>query len=138
MTSCCSENTDSSSAPKTHRCPVDGELYSRVPMTTILHHIHQPWMWHAKPQGYYFCSNPHCDVVYFGEDNSVLTKSSLRTKVGVKDNHPNSLICYCFGVSRAESKSQDIKAFVVRSTREKKCACTARNPSGRCCLKDFR
>ena len=76
-------------------------------------------------------------MVYFGEDNSTINKSSLRTEVGIKENKPDSLICYCFGVSKKASLSQDIKEFVIKNTKDKVCACSTRNPSGRCCLKDF-
>ena len=33
--------------------------------------------------------------------------------------------------------NKEIKDFVIKSTKEKTCACTTRNPSGKCCLKDF-
>jgi hypothetical protein len=138
MTDCCSLSTKAQEFPKKHKCPVDGKLYSSVPSTTILHHINQPWEWDNKDLGYYFCNDPDCEVVYFGEDDSVITKFSLRTEVGVKETHPNSLVCYCFGISKADSSSQKIKEFVIKNTKEKKCACTTRNPSGRCCLNDFR
>jgi len=76
-------------------------------------------------------------VVYFGEDGSAINKSSLRTELGIKENKDDSLICYCFGITKAASSSQNIKEFVIKSTKDKICACLMRNPSGRCCLKDF-
>lgn len=138
MSDCCSSSSKLHETPKKYRCPVDGELYSSVPSTTILHHIKEPWKWDNKEQVYYFCNNPSCDVVYFADDNSVITKSLVRTNIGAKETSPNALICYCFGVSKAESTLQGIKEFVVKKTKEKECTCTTRNPSGRCCLKDFR
>jgi len=38
----------------------------------------------------------------------------------------------------AEGTAEAIKAFVVQQTKEKLCACESRNPSGRCCLADFK
>ena len=137
MTNCCSSSDKTQAHPKQYKCPVNGKSYNGVSSTTILHHIDEPWNWSHKQQGYYFCNDPECEVVYFGEDDSTISKSSLRTKVGIKETNPNSLICYCFGVSKTESSSQEIKEFVIKSTKEKTCACTTRNPSGRCCLKDF-
>lgn len=137
MTNCCSSPDDSQPQPKKYRCPVNGKLYKSVLSTTILHHINEPWKWQNKSQGYYFCDDPNCEVVYFGEDDSTISKSSLRTEVGIKETNPKSLVCYCFGVSKAESSSQEIKEFVIKNTKNKTCACTSRNPSGRCCLKDF-
>lgn len=137
MTNCCTSSDKTQARPKKYKCPVNGKSYNGVSATTILHHINEPWNWHNKQQGYYFCSDPDCEVVYFGEDDSVINKSSLRTEVGLKEANPNSLVCYCFGVSKVESSSQKIKDFVTKNTQQKTCACAARNPSGRCCLKDF-
>jgi hypothetical protein len=137
MTNCCSSSDNPRAYPKKYKCPVNGKSYSGVSTTTILHHINEPWNWDNKQQGYYFCNDPECEVVYFGEDDSTISKSSLRTEVGIKETNPNSLICYCFGVSKTESSSQVIKEFVVKNTKEKTCSCSTRNPSGRCCLNDF-
>ena len=77
-------------------------------------------------------------MVYFGLDGSVINKSELRIKVGVKEKTNDAQICYCFGVSKALAiQNSDIKAYVIQQTKEKNCACDIRNPSGRCCLKDF-
>ena len=138
MTNSCSSSSNTQVHPQKYKCPVNGKSYKSVSSATILHHIDEPWNWQNKQQGYYFCDAPDCEVVYFGEDNSIINKSSLRTEVGIKENKTNSLICYCFGVSKSASTSQHIKEFVIKNTKDKTCACTTRNPSGRCCLKDFR
>ena len=137
MTNCCFSSERSKVQPKKYKCPVNGKLYKSVLPTTILHHINEPWNWQSKQQGYYFCEDPDCEVVYFAEDDSIIRQSSLRTEVGIKVSNPDSLVCYCFGISKADSSSQEIKEFVIKNTKDKKCACTTRNPSGRCCLKDF-
>ena len=137
MTNCCSSSDNTQARPKKYKCPVNGKSYKSVSPTTILLHINKPWNWHNNQQGYYFCDDPECEVVYFGEDNSTINKSSLRTEVGIKENNANSLICYCFGVSKAASSSQHVKEFVIQNTKDKTCACSTHNPSGRCCLKDF-
>jgi len=137
MTNCCSSSDNSQMHPKKHTCPVNSKSYKSVSSATILHHINEPWNWHNKQQGYYFCGDPDCEVVYFGEDDSIISKSSLRTKVGIKENDASSLICYCFGVSKTASSSSQIKEFVIKNTKDKTCSCSTRNPSGRCCLKDF-
>ena len=137
MKNCCSSSNILQAHPKKYKCPVNGKSYNSVSSTTILHHINEPWNWSNKQQGYYFCNDPDCEVVYFGEDDSIISKSLLRTEVGLKETNPNSLACYCFGVSKAESSSQEIKDFVIKNTKENTCACTTRNPSGRCCLKGF-
>jgi hypothetical protein len=140
--SCCNssscEQTGTKSAPRKLNCPVNGKAYLSVEPKTISHHLKQSWKWSAVEQGYYFCSDPECDVVYFAEDGGVIKTSELRTAVGVKEMKPDSLICYCYGVTLDDAKSDaTIKEFVIQKTKVDECACDTRNPSGRCCLKNF-
>ncbi len=138
MSECCSSSCVTGNTPKKHKCPVNGREYAEVFATTIIHHIKEPWNWHPMRQGYYFCDDPKCDVVYFGQDDSVIDKSALRTLVGIKERSKNSIVCYCFGVTTHEAATNpSTKAFVIGKTKEHVCACEARNPSGRCCLSDF-
>lgn len=137
MTNCCN-TSQSTTHPKKHTCPVNGKPYNMVPLDTVMHHIDSPWNHPLTEQTYYFCSDPECDVVYFGTDNTTIDKASLRTKVGIKEQTDDSPICYCFGVNHQQSKnSPETKAFVIEQTRNHTCSCTTSNPSGRCCLKDF-
>ena len=136
MTDCC--NTSQPTQNKRHICPVNGKPYSKVPVGTVIHHISQPWNYPLRDQAYYFCDDPECDVVYFGLDNTTIKTDSLRTKVGIKEKDDKSLICYCFGINRQQSKnSPEAKAFVIEQTQNRTCSCNTSNPSGRCCLKDF-
>ena len=140
--SCCNssscEQTGAKSAPRKLNCPAKGKAYLSVEPKTISHHLKQSWKWSAVEQGYYFCSDPECDVVYFAEDGGVIKTSELRTAVGVKEMKPDSLICYCYGVTLDDAKSDaTIKEFVIQKTKVDECACDTRNPSGRCCLKNF-
>ncbi len=137
MSQCCSSSDTPRTYPKRHRCPVNSMQYVSVSPTTMLHHLLAPWAWQPVEQGYYFCDDPECDVVYFAQDDSTITRSSLRTKVGIKEKSDSSLICYCFGISKKDASNKSIKDFVIKSTKEQSCACATRNPSGRCCLKDF-
>ncbi len=142
MSDCCSTNNSAkaSTAPNKHICPTNGKPYTKVPSHTLFHHLKQPWLWLANAtQNYYFCDDPTCDVAYFGEDNSTIQKTQLRSVVGIKEQHnDNELVCYCFGVTFSEVRESKVaKDFVINMTKQKKCACGTRNPSGRCCLKDF-
>jgi len=138
MNNCCSTSTDNKTPGEKHPCPVDGEACAQVSIRTILHHLKTPWLWPARQQSYFFCDAPDCEVVYFGEDDSVIYKSELRTHVGIKENSDDAPLCYCFDVSKADAKQDPtVKEFVVQQTKAKQCACEIRNPSGRCCLKDF-
>lgn len=138
MSDCCLADNESEQHPKRHVCPENNKPYLEVPFGTVLHHVKTPWELALKEQAYYFCDDPNCDVVYFAVDNSTIKKDQLRTQVGIKETDEDALICYCFGVSKAQAKTHEqVKAFVIEQTKNSTCSCTTHNPSGRCCLKDF-
>jgi hypothetical protein len=132
----CTESSDQ--APARYRCPVNGVEYPRVKPKTLLHHIARPWERPLTEQGYYFCDDPDCDVVYFGQDNVVITRRDVRSRVWQKEKDETSDVCYCFGVSQRQAEENNaIRQFITEQTKQGNCACVTRNPSGRCCLKDF-
>ena len=138
MSNCCSSKKEAEQHPKRHVCPINGKPYLEVPFNTVLHHVQAPWKLMPIEQAYYFCEDPECDVVYFGYDNSTIFKEQLRTRVGIKESSDEALICYCFGVSKLEARTDErTKTFVVEQTKHSQCSCTTFHPSGRCCLKDF-
>lgn len=138
MSDCCSTLGCDSTHPKKHRCPANGQEYAEVSARTVAHHIWEPWAWTPTAERYFFCEDPACDVVYFGDDGSTLTKSQLRTRVGAKEKAIDSLLCYCFGVRNEDyQRNPAIKEYVVAQTKAGLCSCDTSNPSGRCCLKDF-
>lgn len=138
MSDCCPSTDCEASHPRKHRCPANGREYSEVSAKTIAHHIRDSWTWVGDAGRYFFCDDPSCDVVYFGDDGTTILKSQLRTRVGVKEAADNALVCYCFGVTKADAlKDPGIRDFVVAQTRQGLCSCDTSNPSGRCCLKDF-
>lgn len=138
MSDCCSVENNTPLRSKRHSCPVNGQSYTTVSNTTILHHLKQPWLYDLNEHDYYFCSDPDCEVVYFAEDNSVIKQSQLRTEVGIKQDSADATLCYCFGISKQEAETNtQLKSFVLEQTKQASCACEIRNPSGRCCLKDF-
>lgn len=135
MTECCETECK---PPKKYRCPVNGKEYGSVGVKTILHHLIAPWKKLLSSEIYYYCTDKDCDVVYFGQDDSVISKSELRTKVGIKEKEPDRTVCYCFGVSYSAAKANTIAVnFVKEKTKNSLCSCETSNPSGRCCLKDF-
>ena len=135
MTDCCEPGAK---APPKYRCPANGKEYASVSIKTILHHLARPWQKDLGSKGYYFCSDQDCDVVYFGNDDTVISRTELRTRVGLKETTPDRVICYCFGVSDSVAKdNRGVIDFIKDKTRQALCSCETSNPSGRCCLKDF-
>ena len=138
MSDCCSNLGSENTHPRKLCCPSNGIEYLEVSPRTIAHHIKESWAWIPSSARYFFCDDPVCNVVYFGDDGSVIFKSQLRTQVGVKEKMDNGLLCYCYGVSKVDIfRNPSIKDFVIGQTKAGLCSCKTSNPSGRCCLKDF-
>ena len=117
-------------------CPECGASCRLVSAQTIKHHIKQPWLWSESNADDYFCASQGCAIVYFSSQEQI-KQDELRLTVGVKSNDAGALICYCFDVSRKDATNPDVKTYVAKQTKAKQCACSVRNPSGCCCLKDF-
>jgi hypothetical protein len=137
MSHCCKASDSNSQDPQKHRCPANGKACAEVSARTITHHLKNPWEWTSGEQRYFFCDDPDCDVVYFGEDGSTIRKPELRTRVGVKESSADAPLCYCYGIAKSDSTMPGVRDYVVGQTRDGACACDTRNPSGRCCLKNF-
>jgi hypothetical protein len=138
MSDCCNGPACTTGHPNKRACPACGTACAEAPTRTIAHHLRQPWHWQAAAERYFFCDDPDCEVVYFGDDGSRVLKSQLRTPIGVKDRSSGAQVCYCFGVTRAAALDEPgLRDYVVAQTKLGTCACDVRNPSGRCCLKDF-
>lgn len=138
MANCCDTPADKAAHPHKRPCPGSGGDGTEVPARTIAHHVKRAWQWQDHGARFYFCADPGCDIVYFGDDGSVIRKAQLRNTVGVKEAAPDAPVCYCFGVTRAEALSNpSIRDYVVNQTKLGLCSCDTSNPSGRCCLKDF-
>jgi len=138
MSDCCSTEEQENKKKSKLECPKCEEKCILVSTKTILHHLVEPWTKVLPDERYYFCRNSKCEVVYFSEEQNVITTSEVRTDIGLKNNSENGLICFCFGVDKAEAlNNPKAKKFVVKMTKESVCSCDTTNPSGRCCLGDF-
>ncbi len=91
--------------------------------------------------GFFFCSNPECDTVYFNKKRNIyITKDKITTEIGLKKKNPPKKICYCFDFY-IEDVVRDRKGVIENISRKIKeygCECEIKNPSGRCCLTDIR
>ena len=113
-----------------NRCPVCGTACPEVKEKTVLHQVVQPWRI-MRGARYFFCNNPDCQVVYFSDGGTVISRPEIR-------GGGKGLICHCFGVTLKDAQDDPgLREFVAALTKEGLCACEARNPSGKCCLKDF-
>jgi hypothetical protein len=136
MENCCS--TSDNTQPRKLPCPLNGRGYAEISVRTITHHIKASWEWVPTAERYFFCDDAECDAAYFGSDDSIILKSQLRTRIGIKEKASNDLLCYCFGVTKEAFRQQpSTRDFIIAKTKAGLCSCESSNPSGRCCLKDF-
>lgn len=138
MNDCCVPAGGGDAPTKKQRCPCNGRESLEVSARTIAHHIKDAWTWHPTARRYFFCDDPACEVVYFGDDGSTILTSQLRTPLGVKEMSEEGLLCYCFGVTKSDfQRNPATRDFLLAQTKAGQCSCATSNPSGRCCLKDF-
>ena len=146
MSSCCTPRSVKKDTPIRQQwdCPRCGKLAKPVQHITLLHHVIAPLNQQLSNEEFFFCANINCDIVYFSETGTVFDHTKIRGDIS--KNLPDGLIilCYCFDISQARVREEigrtgesASRAFVIKQTKLKNCACDIRNPSGRCCLKDF-
>jgi len=106
----------------------------------MLHQVQFPDNQALAAGDYAFCSNRACMIGYFSPSTHI-PKSKLRAF----QPGQAAMLCHCFDISEstyrsalANASAAATKAFVVQQTKEGLCACESRNPSGRCCLANFR
>ena len=93
------------------------------------------------PVGRRFCATPSCELVYYGDDGRAVMKSEIPIRVGLKEREDPIPLCYCFGFSVADVRSEiaetgrcTIPARIAADVRAGRCSCEIKNPSGICCL----
>lgn len=92
-------------------------------------------------QRYWLCRQLACEVVYFGEDATVIMAADMTVAPGFKSKAPEALVCYCFQHRRGDLEAElaaggetTIPKRISAEVEAGNCACEVRNPSGKCCL----
>ncbi len=134
--SCCST---SQRPPASRSCPVSNFRGKPVEWLTVAALAAR----RVPPrQDFWLCEDSDCDVVYFGEDGTLLGTVDLRVIPSFKGGPSgNDLVCYCFLYSRQDIEDElrasgDTTIFdrITGEVKAGNCACEVRNPSGKCCL----
>jgi hypothetical protein len=139
---CCVANPGTACAASTgarsicSSCDVRGRLVSTLTVKSLVRdHTRVP-----ADAEFSFCRTPDCEIVYFSGD-VVFRKGDLKVRVGIKEQDDPISICYCFGYSRADIRSEfaalgktDIPDRIRTEVQNGFCACEVKNPSGKCCL----
>lgn len=138
MSDCC---IPYSSAKTKQACAECGSTCISVGMPTLYHQVRFPENQSLIPDGYYFCPSKTCPVAYFSIVGNIVSKSHLRSYSAIQKD----ALCYCFDIDAdqylsalRDQRAAPIKAFVIQRTKAGECACEIRNPSGQCCLANFK
>ena len=95
---------------------------------------------------YHFCENPACDAVYYsGAEDAPFTTADLKNRVTLKDDSPETPLCYCFKVLKrqaleeiARTGTTDVMHTIQNKMRPgQSCFCEKSNPRGDCCTTDI-
>jgi len=136
MSSCCSGDSISTVLA----CPQCGISSKSIRMKTIYHQVKFPDVLDVETGNYYYCADNDCSVGYFSKEGKIIAKNQLRVFTELKNNK----LCYCFDintehyVNSLKDEAAAIKNFVIQKTKVGDCACEIRNPSGQCCLANFK
>ncbi len=139
MESCCTVPT----APRTEAraCPQCGRRGKPVGVVTLKSLLVPAAraMLDAKAT-HYFCQDPSCAVVYFG-DGRVYRTQDVTVPVFQKSPSAEVPVCYCFGWTRARMRAEIERTgrstaaeTISAHIQADRCACELTNPQGSCCL----
>lgn len=128
-------------------CPVCRKLGRTVNPTTPRHTLTRTVRDKLNAEHHYhFCENPDCDVVYYNnQDTSVFTTSELKNAVTIKDESPETPLCYCFKVLKKQAlediaRTGTTNVFQHIQSKMKSgqsCFCEKANPRGDTCTQDI-
>lgn len=131
----------SNSSSTKQLCYECGSSCKIVSMSTLYHQVRFPENQSIVTDEYYFCSTKTCLIAYFSNAGNIIPKQYLRSYVSIQNN----VLCYCFDIDTEwyvsalkDQRAELIKAFVIQRTQFSECACEIRNPSGQCCLANFK
>ncbi len=129
-------------------CPVCRRLGVTVRAITPGHTLKKTARGRFDPERpWHFCENPDCSVAYYNEDDrSVFTLGDLKNRVTIKDDSPETPLCYCFKVLKKQALAEIAatgSTNVFRSIQAKmkpgqSCFCEKANPRGDTCARDIR
>jgi len=110
-------------------------------MPTLYHQVRFPENQTLITDSYFFCPSKTCAVGYFSSAGNLIDKQQLRCYQTIQ----NDALCYCFDIGTKQYLAalkahcaEPIKDFVMQRTKVGECACEIRNPSGQCCLANFK
>src|SRR5258708_30810486 len=145
MPDCCSiESYTTAAKPAAGtqaNCPRCGQPGQPVALETLKHQVRPEHLETVETGSFNFCRTARCEVVYFNDDSTGLTKADVRQRIGLKETEDPVPVCYCFGFTGAMVREEilatgkcTIPQRIPAEVKAGNCACEVRNPQGSCCL----
>ncbi len=146
MSDCCVTEPKENKKNSNFNCPQCNEICRSVNIATVLQHLSFPLNLALESKQYFYCANRRCDISYSAESTlSGPGQSFSVTDLRLQLELQQGWLCYCFDISRNRYQhaldtggAKSIKEFVMIQTKLQQCSCVTRNPSGQCCLSDFK
>jgi hypothetical protein len=89
----------------------------------------------------YFCPSERCDVLYYDDFSSVVTREAIPGPIPVKDFA--APLCACFGTTREEIEDDVAEGVVTRTkaavmkAQSAEAHCVTKAPNGRSCVSEI-
>ncbi len=151
MSDCCAIESTENKKNQNLNCPQCTEICRSVNIATVLQHLSFPLNLTLNSQLYFYCANSHCTTSYFSKPAATELNSSdtgqafTISELRLQSELQQGWLCYCFDISKNRyqraletGSAKAIKEFVITQTKLHCCSCVTRNPSGQCCLSDFK
>lgn len=126
-------------------CPIAGKPGKPVRPVTVRSLVRDEFAGEIERRGWFFCDLPDCGVVFFSADGRLLSKATLKVRVGIKEKESPRPVCYCFGHTVesireeiARTGRSTVAAAITTKITAGLCSCELLNPKGRCCLGDVK
>ena len=139
MESCCDVSRAEPAAAQAV-CPLFALTGLTVERITVKAMLRPDALARLSAPGHRFCATPGCPIVYFGSGETFKT-GDITTPVFQKEPPGHRTVCYCFGVTEADLRSEiahagrsEAGARIAAHVKAERCACEVKNPQGSCCL----
>lgn len=138
MASCCDVEPGAQPPPKV--CPECGRPGRAIERITVKAMLRPAALIRLADPEHRFCPTASCPVVYYGHGES-FRREDVIVPVFQKEPPGSRTVCYCFGVTEDDLRSELEKTGRSIATDEitalvkaERCACEVKNPQGTCCL----
>lgn len=124
-------------------CPNCGQPSLKVKEEAVKNQLADAQILSSKKSKWQVCVNESCDTVYIKNDTQI-KKNDLKSPVFFKDKSDNTMVCYCYKISKGEIKlalengSKSVGEVYKYLNKSKSESCSTNNPLGKSCSSVFK